>query len=641
MSLDQAGKRREALVVLGMHRSGAAAVARLLSLAGAGLPKPDVEAAGDDLPEPRAVVELNDKILADLGASWSDPFGPRDARTKQPPLDRYLDEAREALRSSFEGEDFVVLKEPRISLFVDFWKAALRLEGFEPRFIIVVRHPLEVAQSLRTLHGFSRDRSLMMWATYMLAAERGTRGEKRLFLGFDDLLADPEAALEKIEAGLTVALPRRSWDARLDIEQQIKPDQRHHIVGDRKITAAHLSGIEKLYDHFDAASRGQPRNIDVTDEVGAWLTSIEQTTGGLIKEEERRRKTAEAEAAELTEMRDRLRARERDLEWQIGVWTERAQVADARAEALDGDLAGARAAIDVLRQHHETQLADLGQAQDARLLETDAKLRDAEARGQDAETRAGEAELRLQDAEANLREAERRLNDSEARARAAELRLHDSEVSVREADIRLHDSEADLREAERRLRDAEANLREVEQRMRDSEASVREIELRLSDSETRAREAELRLRASEASVREAEAALRDTETRVAEAWKDRLADLERTHRARASELETAVAAAERARLAAEAGLSAVTSASTAERVRLEADLREARQRAEAEIASANARIETAGVEARAARNQSSDLARELTAVIADRGQFRKYSAAELQLAVLRRLWPFR
>jgi len=51
--------------------------------------------------------------------------------------------------------------------------------------------------------------------------------------------------------------------------------------------------------------------------------------------------------------------RERDLEHQVGVWTERLQKMSGRLEVLEADLAGARGAIQILRQHHEDQLADL------------------------------------------------------------------------------------------------------------------------------------------------------------------------------------------------------------------------------------------------------------------------------------------
>jgi predicted nucleic acid-binding Zn-ribbon protein len=474
---------REALVVLGAIRSGASAVARGLSLVGAKLPAAIVgDEDGAYGPwEPQAVVDLNNKILTDLDSSWLDPFGPRGARDKPPLLDRYLDEAREALRRSYGAEQVIVIKEPRISILLDLWKAALLQEGFRISFVIVVRHPLEAAESLRETHGFIRDKSMLLWATYMLAAEHGTRGEKRVFVNYDDLLADPESSLEKIEAGLSLEFQRRSWDAVLDVQEELKADRRRRADRGRKTTPPHLSGIEKLYDYFDAASRGQPWNTDIADEVGAWLANIEQSSGGLIKDEERRRRIAEALAADLVQARDRFQERARDLEYQVGIWTERTHEASGRAETLEADLASARAAIQVLRQHHDEQLAPLEQAR--------------------AEIDQERVEL--------------------ARERAT-FDQHRSELE-QQLDAKLSELNAELAEAE-------AEARRI---------AVRCAELQETLTQTEARGAAL-----------------------------------------AGEVQTV-------------------------------------------------------------RDQSSDLARELTAAIADRSQLKKYSAAGGQLAFLRRLWPFR
>ena len=69
--------RPPALVVTGCHRSGTSAMARVLSLAGADLPRDMMASAFDNptaFPEPAAIAEFNDTLLMSRGSSWHDMF---------------------------------------------------------------------------------------------------------------------------------------------------------------------------------------------------------------------------------------------------------------------------------------------------------------------------------------------------------------------------------------------------------------------------------------------------------------------------------------------------------------------------------------------------------------------------------------
>ena len=71
-------KKRVAILVAGMHRSGTSAVTRILSLAGCDLPKNlmtgDVANKFNERGfwEPRSIADLNDELLASAGSAWDD-----------------------------------------------------------------------------------------------------------------------------------------------------------------------------------------------------------------------------------------------------------------------------------------------------------------------------------------------------------------------------------------------------------------------------------------------------------------------------------------------------------------------------------------------------------------------------------------
>src|SRR6266851_10203332 len=66
---------RQAILVLGMHRSGTSALTRALSLLGAALPKRVARATASNEAghwEPERLVHLHDEMLGEAGQRWDD-----------------------------------------------------------------------------------------------------------------------------------------------------------------------------------------------------------------------------------------------------------------------------------------------------------------------------------------------------------------------------------------------------------------------------------------------------------------------------------------------------------------------------------------------------------------------------------------
>ena len=66
------------------------------------------------------------------------------------------------LRSDFGDSRLFVLKDPRMCRLVPFWRSVLNEFGAARCFIIPVRHPLEVAASLKARHGFLTAKALLL-----------------------------------------------------------------------------------------------------------------------------------------------------------------------------------------------------------------------------------------------------------------------------------------------------------------------------------------------------------------------------------------------------------------------------------------------------------------------------------------------
>jgi hypothetical protein len=214
--------RSRGIVVLGMHRSGTSALSGILRLlgfdSGADLVRPN-EFNPTGYWENRSVVRLNDRILSHLGKSWSDVFllpyhlGDTDLRVV------FEAEAKALLDEILSGKRTWVLKDPRMSMLIDFWLPYLCERNVS--FIHVVRQPLKVADSLQRRDGFPTERGLLLWFLQNLNAEFFTRGSNRCFINYEDCIRDWRGALGDAFRQLDLR-PVRSFDrAAADVERFI------------------------------------------------------------------------------------------------------------------------------------------------------------------------------------------------------------------------------------------------------------------------------------------------------------------------------------------------------------------------------------------------------------------------------------
>lgn len=223
--------RRTAYLVLGMHRSGTSALTQLLALAGASLPAnvmPGDEHNAKGYFEPWKVALFNDARLRAGGGAWDDVFA-----YPYRPLDKageaaWLADAVDMIHEEYGAAQVPLLKDPRVTVLLPLWRLALDKAGLNPRAVIPLRSPLAVAGSLSRRDGFAREKSVLLWSAYMLAAEAYTRDMPRAFVGYDALLADWRTEAARIEASHDAPLPGLTEAAAAEIDGFLTPDLRHN-----------------------------------------------------------------------------------------------------------------------------------------------------------------------------------------------------------------------------------------------------------------------------------------------------------------------------------------------------------------------------------------------------------------------------
>lgn len=341
---------RTAFVVGGMHRSGTSAMARVLGLAGADLPE-RVITAGADNPlgfwEPRDVVLLNDEILRVVGSEWDDLFGVRVEALVSAQQDVFLPRAREVLDLNYGSAGTLVLKDPRVSLLSPLWRTALEQAGCAVNFVIMVRDPLEVAQSIAARDGSPDSASMMVWLSHMLAIERDTRGFSRVFIRYTDLLKD----WRSVVARLGPALPAPSEIAAAEISNYLSASARHHAV-DADVWAGRpdvLPGVIDAWRWFEKAATGTEPDPSALDRVLQDVMALNACLGPALQR--RRDDESRQRAGLLSLLGDQERANLR-LRAQVGEYSaaraslaERADELDQRLTRALDELAATRVAL--------------------------------------------------------------------------------------------------------------------------------------------------------------------------------------------------------------------------------------------------------------------------------------------------------
>lgn len=223
---------RQAILVLGMHRSGTSALTRVLNLLGAELGSrlmPAVSGNNENgFWENQDAVDIHETLLTDLGRNWHDIREMPAGWTSSEAAARARAAIRRLISSDFAAAPLWALKDPRLCRLMPLWLDVLAEFGISARFVFVLRSPDEVAASLQARDGWSHAVSRLLWLQHMREAEEATRGHPRCVVHFDELIEDWNTVAGRIARELDVAWPVNPASVAAQIATFIDPGARHH-----------------------------------------------------------------------------------------------------------------------------------------------------------------------------------------------------------------------------------------------------------------------------------------------------------------------------------------------------------------------------------------------------------------------------
>lgn len=202
-------KSKRLLLVVGAMRSGTSLLTKGLEILGVNL--------GSDLLEPveinpkgfwedRNFVELNDRILMELGCSWDIPPLLEPQAEMISKLSPFFLRAVALIQGRFQNGDVVGLKDPRFTILLPFWRKVFDAAGISVSFIVAIRNPLSVAKSI--VKGFSLPRlhGLYLWQVYNIRCLIDLEHAPSAIVDYDAFMDDPGRGIKRLAAFLNLPI---------------------------------------------------------------------------------------------------------------------------------------------------------------------------------------------------------------------------------------------------------------------------------------------------------------------------------------------------------------------------------------------------------------------------------------------------
>ena len=202
------------IVVLGMHRGGTSLIGDVVHRWGAFAGQDSKLLKADENNQQGyweyiPLINFNDNLLNSIGSTWLVPPGTDAEETLVARSSEtvYKAPAEQLIKEMEAGGRHWFWKDPRMTVLLPFWK---RVWG-EAVYVIAMRHPVEIAMSLRKRDHLPLSASLLIWQQYMLQCLKHTEGSRhRIFIKYEKLIQSPLEECTRLNVFLNNSCGRES-----------------------------------------------------------------------------------------------------------------------------------------------------------------------------------------------------------------------------------------------------------------------------------------------------------------------------------------------------------------------------------------------------------------------------------------------
>ena len=471
---------RSAIVIAGMHRSGTSALARVLSLLGAALPKHLMPAGRFNEAghwESTVVMELHNAVFASIGLAWHDWREIETGWFESEAAKAFQSQLAEVLREEYDGASLFVVKDPRICRLLPLWLQVLRDIGIAPHLIIPVRNPIEVTESLLRRNEIFpalpqpyAAQAGLLWLRSVLDAEFASRSFPRAVITYDALLEDWQGTVATIAARARLTWPRDLAIAAPEIDRFLSRELRHHAVG---------------HDQFDQRP-----------DIRAWVRGAYTALLELAREGDDKRRLTELDAVRLA-FDESCRTFAPLVQPAESRFTHELQVMATASREISGDIENLKMALGMARLEM-TQIGQLRNGEAQTLLELKTAADRAQQHEQQLSTELETLGVKLQSSAQLLNSYANALETARSEIEALEGQLKESRQDRGRAAAHIDQLSAEIAGLkEKDLAAAQALLRALQSELAAEKARGQAVLREAGGSAQKLRDSEAKLRLAE------------------------------------------------------------------------------------------------------------------------------------------------
>jgi hypothetical protein len=500
-------KTKRLIVALGMHRSGSSAITKGLEVMGVELGTHLMPADVNNVTgyfEDIEINQLNIELLKTSGHDWNTlaPIKPDDFQSEQ--FSPFKTRATAVLKSKLKSSSLVGIKDPRLCRLLPFWMEIFADLNLKVSYVIILRNPDNIAASLFKRDSIPRVKSLYLWLEHMLPAFEETEGLDRTVLDYDELIANPELAVETLakQLGLEKTINQQKFES--FSADFIDPNLRHHQVTSNpekeftpkiiKRLSSLLADTRKRKDSFNSVKfNTEIKRIDKEYRDRSDLLLYIDTLDSIVLRDHHHRIDIEAEvnllSDSLAEKKNSLKSQKQTLakrNLQIRDFKKLIKEQDELLTSLKSSMTDLETETEGLKisvADRETEIAALKLSAADRMTEIEALKLSAINRKADIE----ELKFSLADREAEIEVLKVSLTDGDSNIKALGGLLDKREAEIEVLEVSLTDRDSNIKALGELLDKRKTTIMQIEIQKRNSEIQINKlnqfIESTVSDTE--------------------------------------------------------------------------------------------------------------------------------------------------------------
>lgn len=269
------------ILITGMHRSGTSMLARILQILGFYFGEPETllpprPSNPEGFWERLDVMRINNQILSTGQASWDWPRNlPFDfwEKGKATYHAKWMVEA-ELLLQYLDKHSPWAIKDPRFCLTLSFWRELAP----HAKYLVCMRNPLEVAQSLSKRHRVTENFGIQLWLAYYENLLKDSQENQRLVVDYRMIMESPEKQLERLIAWLGITPEEQAIS---DALAAIKSSCWHHRINNY-LECMERPRFMKIKETYEKLSKEAELEGQITSgENHDYLVSLSSSNSGV------------------------------------------------------------------------------------------------------------------------------------------------------------------------------------------------------------------------------------------------------------------------------------------------------------------------------------------------------------------------